>query len=259
MAIFIYFEESDKRKCAIRFVSNYRTAKWYRREKIGYSLLATSGMPVTEATELQKIYLRIEKDYPDARIYCTEWEVFRDLHKKRQFWVICKFNENSEIDGYYSCTKRGNVEWTNDIDDADIYLDNQTADESGRTIGQLCQPDTKIGIAQIYLNLVNELLTPIFMITCTSKTGKQSTQYFAKLDGNRLRLVRTSDAAKKFTYSDVLAMFEHLKSHNKNFLYAVLPAFKDNVHCNDIERYIGDMRVSRLVQMDIKLKSLNKA
>ena len=147
-------------------------------------------------------------------------------------------------------------EWTFNIENADIGLDRksteQTVDNIRKATGE------RVSVMEIYLDLVNELLTPIFMITCTSKRSNKETKYFARLEGNRLRLVGTSDAAHKFTYEEVLAMHEHLVANNKNFLYAVLPQFKHNVHYKKIEDYMREMNVSRMVQLDMKLKWINR-
>ena len=73
-----------------------------------------------------------------------------------------------------------------------------------------------------------------------------------------MRLVTTSDAATKFNYEDVLTQFEHLKQTNKNFLYAVLPAFKDNVNVKNIESYMKENGTSRMLIMDLQLKFMNR-
>ena len=78
------------------------------------------------------------------------------------------------------------------------------------------------------------------------------------MDGNRLRLVETSFSASKFTYEIGLQMCEYLKQHNKNFLYAVLPDFKDNVSAKNIEQYMREHKVSRMIVMDLQLKFLNR-
>jgi hypothetical protein len=95
------------------------------------------------------------------------------------------------------------------------------------------------------------------MITCTSK-GSGVTKYFAREEGKRLRLVTTSNSAAKFDYETVMKMYEHLTQTNKNFLYAVMPVFKDNVRSSDIERYMREKKVSRMIVMDLQLKFLNR-
>ena len=106
--------------------------------------------------------------------------------------------------------------------------------------------------------MTNELLSPVMMITCTTKREKQTTKYLARIEGNRLRLVNTSNAAKKFTYEDAMKQYEYLVTHNKNFMYAVLPVFKDNVHCRNIESYMREKKVSRMIVMDLQLRFLNR-
>jgi hypothetical protein len=96
------------------------------------------------------------------------------------------------------------------------------------------------------------------MITCTSK-GSGVTKYFSREEGRRLRLVTTSQAATKFNYEEALTMYEYLKQTNKNFLYAVIPVFKDNVSAKNIEQYMRDHKVSRIIVMDLQLKFLKYA
>ena len=258
MGTIIYFVENENRKCVIRFVKSYRAKSWWRRERIEYSLSLLEGSDFVDSAVTDKVYERIQKDFPNARIYLTNLGQFHRMFDTHRFWLICSFAKTNENEGYFSHIMSQKVMWTSNINDADLYLDEKSAEDSANNIRRLCGTTAMVGIMPIYLNFVNMLLTPIMMITCTSKFGKQETKYFARLDGNRLRLVNTSNAAKKFTYTEVMDMFEHLRSHNKNFLYAVLPVFKDNVNCKDIERYMKENKVSRMIVLDLKLKHLNR-
>ena len=257
MGTIIYFEETEKRRCAIRFVKNFRKKGWLRKERIEYSFSSIEGTPFIDNEVMAMVCERIKKDYPDAKIYCTEWSEFEKTFNTHKFWVICTYDEKGDAAGYFSYIAGKSVKWTNDIEDAEISLDRKSASDSADNIRKLCGPGARVTVKSVYVNLVNLLLTPIMMITCTSK-GNDQTKYFRKLDGNRLRLVSTSEAATKFNYENAIGMWEFLKTHNKNFLYAVLPAFKDNVNCKDIENYMRDKNVSRMIVMDMQLKFLNR-
>ena len=258
MGRIIYFEETEKRRCAIRFVKNFRKKGWLRKERIEYSFFSIEGTPFIDNEVMAMVCERIKKDYPDAKIYCTEWSEFEKTFNTHKFWVICTYDEKGDAAGYFTHIAGKNVKWTNDIEDAEISLDRKSASDSADNIRKLCGPGARVTVKSVYVNLVNLLLTPIMMITCTSKSGKEETKYFARLKGNRIRLVNTSEAARKFTYTEVLEMYEHLQTHNKNFLYAVLPVFKDNVHYKNLEAYIKEKNVSRMVQMTTKLKWINR-
>jgi hypothetical protein len=170
--------------------------------------------------------------------------------------VIAHYDKDNKIDGYYSGSFGKEFEWTSDIEDAEISLD---YDSYRGTLGNIRKATgEKIDIEQIYLNCTNGLLEPSFMITCTSKRGKQETKFYSHMEGNRLRSVSTSEKATRFTYFDVLEVFEQLQSSNKNFLYAVLPVFKDNVHCRYLEEYVKKNNISRMVALTTKLKWLNR-
>lgn len=258
MGTIIYFVENEKRKCAIRFVKSYRAKSWWRMERIEYTYSLAEGNNFVDSAVTDKVCERIREDFPDAVIYRINPSEFHRQYETHRFWLICSFTKKTDTDGYFSHIMSKKVMWTNNINDAEILLDEKNAEDSANSIRRLCGTTTMVGIQTIYLNLENMLLTPIMMITCTSKYGKQETKYFARLDGNRLRLVNTSDAAKKFTYTEVMDMFEHLRTHNKNFLYAVLPAFKENVHYKNLEAYVTENNVSRMVQISLMLKWENR-
>ena len=258
MGTIIYFEETHKCSCVVRFVKDFQKKGWFRKERIEYSLSSIECTPFTNNEVIDKVCERIRKDYPNAKIFCTERLEFEKTFRTHKVWVICTYDEKGNVAGYLSHVAGKRAMWTNDIDDAEISFDLESASASSDNIRKLCGLGARVGLRSVYLNLVNQLLTPIMMITCTSKRGKEETKYLARLENNRLRLVNTSDAAKKFTYTEVLKMFEHLQTHNKNFLYAVLPAFKDNVHYKNLEAYVKEKNVSRMVQMTTKLKWINR-
>lgn len=250
----IYFEEEGNKSSVIWFVQSFRSKKWYRKEKITYSLTSLDAYEFTDNDDMAKVCDRIKKDFPNAKVCCCKWTEFVESHNSQTFWVIGKCEYNW-ISGYYSNSYNKNVDWTRDMNDVEIYMDYDCCKE---TADRIRLHGERIVVQGIYLNLVNELLTPIMMLTCTSKSGRQETKYFARIEGNRIRLVKTSDAAKKFTYGQAIQKFEYLRSHNKNFLYAVLPAFKDNVSARNLEQYMKDKKVSRMVTLTLKLKWLNR-
>ena len=258
METIIYFEENGKKHGVIRFVSGYRKKRFLRKERIEYTFSSASSKDFIDEEEIGMVLERIKKDYPDAVIHLTTWDKFLERYKKHVFWLIAYIDDigQKSPSGYYSGSSRGNVEWTNDIEDAEIGLDDNTTDDTVNNIRK--STGKKVFMMPVYLDLVNGLLEPNFMITCTGKKGKQETKYFARMEGARLRLNTTSDAAKKFTYKEVLAMFEFLQSNNKNFLYAALPVFKENVHYKQLDNYLKKNKVSRMVQMTTKLRWMNR-
>lgn len=254
----IFFEENRNRKGVIRFVSDYRKKSFLRRERIQYTVLDIHAKYFSDAVTMARACDRIKKDYPEAKIYCMEIGEFLDKYDTRRFWVVCRHADDGRITGFFSNMKK-DVEWTENIEDADIQMvEGVNGGEQLHIIRSKCKANERVAIRQIYLNLINLLRTPMFMITCTSKGEKQETKYFARIEGNRIRRVYTSDAATKFTYENVLSVFEYLKSHNKNFLYAILPKFKDNVYAKDIESYMKEKNVSRAVNVSLRLKYLNR-
>ena len=269
MGTLIYFEDGNSRCGIIRFVKNFRKKNWFRKERIDYTLSCIDGNPFIEPAIVDLVCARVKKDFPHAKVYCTDYAEFHSKYYSHRFWIICNYgnNDNHHLrcvhDGssdisYFSYVAGKRVVWTTDLDDMELHMDQQSAQQSADNIRRLCGSGAMVYVSCVYLNLENMLLTPIMMLTCTSKRGKEETKYFARLEGNRIRLVNTSDAARKFTYTEVFEMFEHLQTRNKNFKYAVLPVFKDNVHCRNLEEYIREKKVSRMIQMTAKLKWLNR-
>ena len=247
--------EGSEKKCAYRFVSGFKKRRWFRRSRIKYSFCPIDGSIFRYKDEdLKEIKTKIMTDYPNADIHIMEFDEFLEKYNIYRFFVICKWNERDN-EFYQGDGKDRKAMYSKDIEDARMIFSERTANETLRTIQQTTRD--KVYVRAIYLNLVNELLTPVMMITCTSK-GNGQTKYFKKLDGRRLRMVSTSEAATKLTYDTSITTWEYLKTHNKNFLYAVLPAFKDNVNIRDIERYMRENNVSRMICMDLQLKHLNR-
>ena len=265
MGIIIYFEENGKSKSVIRFVRGYRNKGWFRKERIEYSLTVSNCCLFLDNEKVVfKVCERIKKDFPEAKIYCTESSAFYRKYENHEFYVITKcdngYNDresyaNDSGHSYYSGMANGDIHWTTDLNDTEIYFDYESASEA---VNHIRKKGGKVFAKTVFLNLINGLMEPCFMITCTSKRGKEETKYFSHLEGNRLRLVSTSANAKKFTYREVLETFEYLKTKNKNFLYVVMPVFKENVNCKNLESYIKENKISRMVQMTTKLRWLNR-
>ena len=250
-----YFEEGNKKASVVRFVESYKRARWFRRERIVYSMSLPDAAYFEYEETMGKVEARILKDYPDAKVRFSDEREFSDKHQKSVFFVVAKLLGDGDDLCYYSGMTRGKADWTGDIDDAEIHFEMESADE---TAGRIRRGGGRIIVLSIITNLTNGLLEPNFMIVCTSKRGKQESKYFSRIDVNRVRMVSMSNAATKYDYRQVLQVYEYLKAHNRNFLYTVLPVFKDNVHCRDLEKYIKEKKVSQMVQMTTKLKWLNR-
>lgn len=255
MRTIIYFEENENQKSIIRFVKGYRRGRWFLREKIWYSYSVVDGLPFVDEETIALVTTKVKKDYPKAVIHCEEYQQFMNKHQLQKFWVIGRWNENGREEFYSGNDQNNKPTYSEDMQEVRMMFAESSAKETLRTIQQTTRD--RVFIRTLYLNLVNELLTPVFMITCTSK-GNDETKFFKKLDGNRVRMVGTSGAAAKFTYEEVLERFAYLQQHNKNFLYAVMPVFKDNVSARNIENYMKENRISRMIIMDIQLRHLNR-
>lgn len=252
----VLFTENVKRGEVIRFVKDFRKKNLFRKERIEYTLTPIDAywfcedMPVPEfVTE------RIKKDYPDARVEIMGTDDFFEKYYLHRFWVITRYSEDCQEEYYSGCDRYKKPNYSKDMSEVRMIFSDSSANETLRTIQQTTRD--RVFVKCIYLDLINELLTPVFMITCTNKSNN-NTRFFKKLDGNRVRTVGTSDIASKFTYEEVLERFAYLQQHNKNYLYAVLPVFKDNVSARNIESYMKENKVSRMVVMDLQLKHLTK-
>lgn len=255
MGKYVIFREDKNKHGVYLFVKSFRARRWFRKEKIEYCISADQAENFTDNELLAKVCERIKRDYPNAEIICEDYRTFTDRMAKHRFWVIGRWRRDSTEEFYCDNDRHGKPEYTTDLQAVRFSLSKSSVNETLRTIRK-CTRDM-VYTRMVFLSLENELLSPCMMITCTSK-GSQVTKYFAREEGNRLRLVTTSNAAAKFSYDEVLIMFEHLRTENKNFLYAVLPAFKDNVNCKNIEAYMREKKVSRMIVMDVQLKHLNR-
>lgn len=251
MAKVIYFDAEPTKKGVIRFVEDYRRGGFLRKEKIQYGI-AGGYLPVID--EEQGIDGRIMRDYPSAVIYYgTVAEIERRLDTKR-FWLIGK-DTGKGFDVYYSHVTAGKVEWTSDVANAEIQFDEQAAVS---TVTELRRAGEKAIVIPVYMNFENPLLGRNFIILCKSKKSGVTKYFASHEEGNRIRLVKNSNSAARFTYAEAVGMFESLKGSNKAFFYTVCPAFKDNVNFTSIEDYMASGKVAKAIAVSDKLKWMNR-
>lgn len=252
---YVIFREDKHKHCAIQFVKSFRPKKWLRKEKIEYCISADQAESFNDKILMAKVCNRIKKDFPNAEILCEDYRTFTDKFVNHRFWVIGRWREDGKEEFYCGSDQHGKPEYTTDLNDVRFSLSESSINETLQTVRKSTRDRAYTRI--VFLTLENELLSPCMMITCTSKNNGV-TKFFAREEGSRLRLVMTSQAAAKFNYEASIKMWEYLKQHNKNFLYAVLPDFKDNVSAKNIEQYMREHKVSRMIVMDLQLKFLNR-
>lgn len=253
MSEIIYFKEYSELHGVFRFVKSFRKGGFLKREKIEYTTDVMEATKYGDTDLILAIFRKIRKDYPFAHWNSMAFDEFKEKFEKHRFFLITKVTDDNSF-LYYCGEKKGMFDWTSNIDEALIGLDSKTQAETALRIRM---KGGKVNTNVIYLDLINDLLNPNFMITCESKSGKKDIKYFARKEGNRLRLVETSASATKFSYREVMNQYEELQGSNKNFLYSVLPVFKDNVSYKNLKEYIREHNVSNRLQMEIKLKNLN--
>lgn len=254
MEKYVIFREDKTKSGVYLFVKKFKPKKWFRREKIEYCVSADQASTF-EPEVMAKVCDRIKRDYPNAEIICDDYRSFTDRMAKHRFWVIGRWKEDSTEEFFCDSDQNGKPCYSSDMNEVRFSLSETSTNETLQRIRKSTRD--RVYSRVMFLSLENELLSPCMMITCTSK-GNGQTKYFAREEGRRLRLVLTSEAAAKFDYETVLNMYEYLRIHNKNFAYAVLPVFKDNVRSSDIEAYMQTKKVSRMIVMDLQLKFLNR-
>ena len=255
MSQIIYFKENEEGHSVIRFVGSYRKGGFLRRERITYTFYVTEAATFDDADLMAKIKKRIYKDYPMGYVDLTTLKDFIDEYYLHHFFLIAKC-EGDDKYLFYAGESKHKPLWTSDINEALIGMDCETEES---TKNRIRRGGDQLYIIPLYLDIINDLLNPNFMITCESKSGKKEIKYFARKEGNRLRLVATSNAAAKFPYKEVMTLYEELNARNKNFLYSVLPAFSDNVSYKRLKDYLREHPVNRAVQMELKLSHLSSA
>ena len=251
MARVIYFDAEPMKKGVIRFVEDYRRGGFLRREKIQYGI-AGGHLPVVD--DIHGAFARIVRDYPGAIIYDgTVAEVENKLDSHR-CWAITKQSGNG-FDVYYSHTTAGHIEWTSDINNAELNFD---VDSAHGVAGALRRAGVKASVTTVYLNYVNTLLTKSFILLCESRKSGVIKFFARHEEGNRIRLVKNSDVAARFTYEEAFALQDSLKQSNKAFFYTVRPAFRENVHFTSLKDYLASGKVAVAVSVSDKLKFMNR-
>ena len=145
MAKVIYFDAEPTKKGVIRFVDDYRRGGFLRREKIQYTI-EDGYLPVVE--DVEGAYNRIMRDYPDAIIWDgTAADTERKLENRR-FWLISK-DTGKGFEVYYSHVTAGKVEWTSDINNAEVQFDEQAAIS---TVTELRRVGEKAVVVPVYMN-----------------------------------------------------------------------------------------------------------
>lgn len=249
------FREDKSKNGVYLFVKKFVPKRWFRREKIEYCASADQAELFADNEVMAKVCDRIKKDFPNAEIWCEDYGTFTDKFVNHRFWVIGRWRDDSTEEFFCGSDQNGKPCYSTDMNEVRFSLSETSTNETLQSIRKSTRD--RVYSRVMFLSLENELLSPCMMITCTSK-GSGVTKYFAREEGKRLRLVLTSEAAAKFDYETVLRMYEYLRIHNKNFSYAVLPVFKDNVSAKNIEAYMRANKVSRMIVMDLQLKFLNR-
>lgn len=255
----VYFYESQSASSAVRFVKTFREKRWYRRGKLSYTFILAEALPFASEDLAAKCENLIREDFPNARIYVSNYDEFRKLHRDNLFWFIGKFDERNEIAGYFSrllrAGKKWYCEWTAGINDAELHLLERQTQEDVMTIRRTT--GEKVAAVPIYANLQNIANTPCMMIICHNKRDDKQMKYFSRQEGNRLRLVTTSQSAAKFSIQGAVDKREELMASNKNFLYSILPAFEDNIRSVDIETYVERKHISTAIPVTFKLRHIS--
>lgn len=250
----VIFREDKTKHGVYLFVSKFLPKKWFRKEKIEYCINGAHAEEFDDNDLMAMVCERVKKDYPNAEIICEDYATFFDYMTNHRFWVIGRWREDSKEEFYCGSDQHGKPEYTTDLNDVRFSLSETSANETLQRIRKSTRDRAYTRV--VFLSLENELLSPCMMIACRSKSSGV-TKFYARMEGNRLRLVMTSQAATKFDYEAVLRMYEYLRMLNKNFSYAVLPVFEDNVSAKNIEQYMEEHKVSRMVVLDLQLKHLN--
>lgn len=167
MAKIVLFEENEKQKCVIRFVKDFRKKSWFQKDRVEYSLIQTEAYWFGEGVVIPEFVTdRIKKDYPNARIEVLNLDDFFEKYVLHRFWVIARYAEGYQEEYYCGHDQWNKATYTQDMSDVRMMFSESSAKETLRTIQQTTRD--RVFIRTLYLNLVNELLTPVFMTTCTS-------------------------------------------------------------------------------------------
>lgn len=244
----IYFTDGEGIKPFV-FVKAYRKKSLFKRENVLLSYFV-HALDIDDETA-EKVIAFIKRQYPDAKVNYETVETFEQTMFKYKYYVVAKHIQNGDFFVFDTgLSVRGDHEWTSVIDEAQLYYDNTSAAENARAVAK--QTGEHVTLTTVYIAHVNPLSEQKFIIICKSKKSGR-TQFYARSEGTRLRLVKTSDAAAKFHYSLVLSMFDELKAKNKAFFYTVMP-YIENVNCADLERMYKEKKIPVAIQMTTKIK-----
>ena len=248
----IYFIDGEGIK-PIVFVKAYRKKSMFKRENVQLSYFVHELDIDDEMTEL--IIAFVKRHYPDAKVNCETVDTFKQAKSKYCYYVVTKYIPNGDFFVFDTgSTVRGEREWTSKIEEAQLHYDYTSAEDSAKVLAK--ETGEHVTLTTVYITYVNPLSEQEFVITCKSKKAGK-TQFYARSEGTRLRLVKTSDAAAKFSYGLSVDMFDELKAKNKAFFYSVIPYIK-NVNCADLEQMYKDNKIPVAICMTTKLKWMGR-
>lgn len=239
-----------------RFVSEHTKSGLLRRESYSSAveISAAKDFDVEECPSVVD-FLESEGLWPQV----ATKEDFEHLRKLQRFWVIERTTKDGSVEYFkgMGSPKKGQASrplYDKDIKNATVSLSLSWFNNELNTIRMMGMD--KVRVVQIYAELMNKLLSPVFIITCTNK--QQENFYLSSFDDNKVSVCDLSDEALHLPYEDAVAMFEKLRSTQKVFLYAVWPAFKDNVNRKDIEGYVKKNNVVRSFVIEVRLSDFFK-
>jgi len=248
----IYFTDGEGIKPFV-FVKAYRKKSLFKRENLLLSYFVHELDIDDEMAE--HIIAFIKRHYPDAQIGYDTVENFEITMFKYRYYVVAKHIPNGDFFVFDTgLNVRGNHEWTSVIDEAQLYYEQTSAEENAKMVAG--QTGEHVTLTSVYIANVNPLSEQKFILICKSKKSGKN-QFYARSEGTRLRLVRTSDAAAKFNYSLALYMFDELKAKNKAFYYTVMP-YIPNVNCANLERMYDEKKIPVAINMTTKLNWMSR-
>ena len=244
----IYFTDGEGIK-PFMFVKAYRKKSLFKRENVQLSYFVHALDIDDEMAE--RIIAFVKLHYPDAKVNCETTDTFEQAMFKYQYYVVTKFIPSGDFFVFDSGSRtHDEIVWTSRIEEAQLNYEHTGAADSAGAIAR--KTGERVTLTTVYISKVNPLSEQKFIIHCKSKkTGK--TQFYARSEGTRLRLVKTSDAAAKFHYNLAIDMFDELKAKNKSFLYTVMP-YIENVTCADLERMYEEKKIPIAIMMTTRLK-----
>lgn len=244
----IYFTDGDGVK-PFMFVKAYRKKSLLKRENVQLSYFVHELDIDDEMAE--RIISLVKRHYPNAKVGCDTIENFDKTMYKYRYYVVCKYINSGGFYGFNTgSTSNGEHQWTTDIEEAQLCYDRTGAEEDARRIAK--ETGERVMLSYVLINEVNPLSQQEFVVTCTSKKSGR-TQFYSRSEGTRLRLVKTSDAAAKLHFDDVVKLYDELKAKSKAFNYAVIP-YIENINCADLEQMEKDGKIPHAMAVTTKLK-----